>query len=85
LGYHIPAGPDPDYPAFELISQIVGDSPSGRAHKRLVEAGMASAVYAESLAMADPGVAVFGAQFTAAQDPARGAQELTRVVESLGS
>jgi len=85
LGYHVPAGADPDYPAMELVSLIVGDSPSGRAHKRLVEAGLASAVYAESLAMADPGVALFGAQFSAGQDPARGTEELTRVVEGLGS
>src|SRR5262245_54734654 len=73
LGYHIPAGADPDYPAMELIALIVGDSPSGRAHKRLVEAGLASAVSAESLAMAEPGVALFSAQFSAGQDPARGA------------
>ena len=85
LGYHVPAGADPDYPALELISLIVGDSPSGRAHKRLVEAGLASGVYAESLAMADPGVALFGAQFTAGQDPTRGAQELIQVVEGVGS
>jgi len=85
LGYHAPAGSHPDYPAMELISLIVGDSPSGRAHKRLVEAGLASAVYAESLAMAEPGVALFGAQFSAGQDPARGAQELTQVVEGLGA
>ncbi|HET7526710.1 MAG TPA: pitrilysin family protein, partial [Burkholderiaceae bacterium] len=85
LGYHVPAGPDPDFPATELISLIVGDSPSGRAHKRLVEGGLASAVFAESLAMADPGVALFGAQFSAGQDPARGAQELINVIEGLAS
>jgi zinc protease len=85
LGYHAPAGPDPDYPAMELISLIVGESPSGRAHKRLVEAGLASSVYAESLAMAEPGVALFGAQFSAGQDPARGTQELIQVVEGLGN
>lgn len=85
LGYHIPAGPDPAYPAIELIAQIVGDSPAGRAHKRLVEGGLASAVYAEAMAMADPGVALFGAQLAAGQDPARSAQELTQVVEGFGS
>jgi len=84
LGYHVPAGPHPDYPAMELIAQVVGDTPSGRAHRRLVEGGLASAVYAESLAMAEPGVVLFGAQFAAGQDPARGAQELIQVVEGLG-
>jgi len=85
LGYHAPAGPDPDYPAMELISLIVGDSPSGRAHKRLVEPGIASTVYSEALAMAEPGVILFGAQFSSGQDPARGAQDLVQVVEGLGA
>jgi zinc protease len=85
LGYHVPAGSHPDFPAAELIALIVGDSPAGRAHKRLVEGGIASAVYAEALAMAEPGVALFGAQFSAGQDPARGTQELIQVVEGLGA
>jgi zinc protease len=83
LGYHVPAGAHPDYPAMELFAQIIGDSPSGRAHKRLVEGGLAAAVYAEALATADPGVAMFGAQFAAGQDAARGAQELIDVVEGV--
>ena len=36
-----------------VFSLIVGDSPSGRAHKRLVEPGIASSIYADSLAMAE--------------------------------
>ena len=84
LGYHVPAGAHPDYPAMELYAQIVGDSPTGRAHKRLVEAGLAAAVYAESLATADPGAALFGAQFAAGQDSARGAQALIQVIEGVG-
>jgi zinc protease len=83
LGYHVPAGAHPDYAATELYALIVGDSPTGRAHKRLVEAGLASAVNAEALATADPGVALFGVQFAAGQDAARGAQELIQVVEGV--
>ena len=85
LGYHVPAGAHPDYPAMELYAQIVGDSPTGRAHKRLVEAGLAAAVYGESLATADPGAALFGAQFAAGQDSARGAQELIQVIEGVAN
>ncbi len=85
LGYHVPAGAHPDYPAMELYAQIVGDSPTGRAHKRLVEAGLAAAVYGESLATADPGAALFGAQFAAGQDSTRGAQELIQVIEGVGN
>jgi zinc protease len=85
LGYHVPPGAHPDYPAMELFAQIIGDSPTGRAHKRLVEGGLAAAVYAESLATADPGVALFGAQFAAGQDAARGSQELISVIEGVAS
>lgn len=85
LGYHIPAGASPDYAPMELIALIVGDNPSGRAHKRLVEAGLAAGVFAETLATADPGVALFGAQFAAGQDAERGTQELIRTVEGLAS
>ena len=42
-------------------------------------------MYAESLATADPGVALFGAQFAAGQDAARGAQELIQVVEGVAN
>ncbi len=85
LGYHVPAGAHPDYPAMELFAQIVGDSPTGRAHKRLVEGGLAAAVFAESLATADPGVALVGAQFAPGQDSARGAQELAQVIEGVAN
>ena len=85
LGYHAPPGAHPDYAAMELYAQIVGDSPSGRAHKRLVEGGLAAGVYAEALATADPGVALFGAQFASGQDAARGAQELVNVVEGVAN
>jgi len=85
LGYHIPAGASPDYAPMELIALIVGDDPSGRAHKRLVEAGLAASVFAETLATADPGVALFGAQFAAGQDAERGTQELIRTIEGLAT
>jgi zinc protease len=85
LGYHIPPGPHPDFAAVELIALIVGDSPSGRAHKRLVEPGLASSVFAETFALADPGFALFGAQFNAGQDTRRATDELTGIVEGLGA
>jgi zinc protease len=67
-----------------LLTFILADSASGRAHKRLVETGLASSVSADTLAAADPSAALIGAQFSAGQDPARGTQELVRVVEGLG-
>src|SRR5262245_39570011 len=35
--YHVPAGSHADYPAVDLLSFILGDTPSGRLYKALVE------------------------------------------------
>jgi len=85
LGYHVPAGAHPDYVAVELFALIVGDSPSGRAHKHLVEAGLASAVFAEASALSDPGFALFGAQFNTGQDTRRATDELVSVIEGVAA
>ena len=36
-GYHVPAGAAPDYAAVDLLRVVLGDTPSGRLHKRLTE------------------------------------------------
>jgi zinc protease len=60
--YHIPAGPSPDYTALNLAASILGDVPSGRLHKALVETKKAASVFGQSYAFREPGLAVFGAQ-----------------------
>lgn len=42
--YHVPSALDEDFAAVEALSFILGDSPSGRLHEALVEAGVASEV-----------------------------------------
>ena len=57
-GYHVPPGPAADYAAVELISVILGDTPSGRLHKRLTEKQLAAKVeqaVASDLADRTPG------------------------------
>ena len=44
--YHIPSGLHSDFPALEVLSQILGDTPSGRLHKELVENDLATSVWA---------------------------------------
>jgi len=40
--YHVPPGAHPDFAAVELLALILGDTPSGRLHKRLVEKQLAA-------------------------------------------
>ena len=40
--YRVPAGSHPDYPAIDLLTNILGDVPAGRLHRAIVQKGLAS-------------------------------------------
>jgi zinc protease len=84
-GYHVPAGPDPDYAAVELLVQVMGDTPSGRLHKRLTEKQLAAGTFAFAQALPEPGFAIFGAQLAPGQDPDKARTELLATLESVAS
>ena len=65
--YHVPAGADPDFAAIDLVVLILGDTPSGRLHKALVETKKASQIFGGDFQLHDPGIAYFAAQVR--QDP----------------
>ena len=73
--YRIPAGSHPDYPAIDVLVQVLGDAPSGRLHRMLVQKGLASNAWAAERALHDPGVMSFGATLdkSAPLAPARAA------------
>ena len=66
--YHMPAGPHPDFAAAELLATVMGDTPSGRLHKALVETRQAAAIFGGALAWREPTIAYFGAQLPTAGD-----------------
>lgn len=61
VAYHVPAGPDPEFAAVQIAASILGDNPSGRLHKALVESGKAVSAYAYAQQMHDPGLLMCGA------------------------
>ncbi len=61
-GYHVPAGSDPDFGPIAVLAQILGDTPTGRMHKALVESGKATQVFCDPLQLKDPSYIVFGAR-----------------------
>jgi zinc protease len=60
--YHIPAGSHPDYAAVDVLSRILGDAPSGRLHKALVQTRKATSVSASGYQLREPGLLTFQAQ-----------------------
>lgn len=60
--YHVPAGSHPDFAALDIASFILGDTPSGRLYKALVETKKATSIYSFNFQNQEPAVALFGAE-----------------------
>jgi zinc protease len=54
--YHIPSGAHPDYAALEVLGLVLGDEPSGRLYKALVETQKATSARSDAYQFADPGL-----------------------------
>jgi zinc protease len=62
LIYHVPAGAHAEFPAVEILAEILGAEPSGRLYKALVATGKAAEVSVAPHAYHDPGALEIMAQ-----------------------
>ncbi len=81
--YHVPPGSSPDFAAVEMLAQVLGDTPSGRLHKGLTEAGLASSTFAFAWSLAEPAVLILGAELAPGQDIDKARAQLLQIGESL--
>lgn len=54
VGFHIPAGSDPEYPAISIMAHILGNSTAGRLYKNLVKTDLAVGVSAYGYQLRQP-------------------------------
>lgn len=59
--YRTPAGSHPDFPAIEVLVELMRAAPQGRLHRALVQKGLASGIWGFERALHDPGYVAFGA------------------------
>lgn len=83
VAYHIPAGPHPDYPALDLLAHVLGNEPSGRLHRALVEAGLAVDVSASAEERHDPGLLRLSAELSRDQSLSEAREAMLATVDSL--
>ena len=83
--YRIVAGTHPDYPAIDVLVQILGDTPSGRLHRALVQKGIAANAWGAERQLHDPGYMYFGAQVPQDGDLARAREAMLGVLESVAT
>jgi zinc protease len=83
--YHVPAGASPDYAAISALNLILGDTPSGRLHTRIVEKQLAAEAFSFSQGLQDPGFTLMGLTLAPGQDMDKARQAMLDVIESLSS
>lgn len=83
--YHIPAGSHPDFAAVEVLSYVLGDTPSGRLYEKLVKTGKASGTWSWAAQLHDPGFIIFGADVRRDDDVHAAKAALLEVVEGAGA
>jgi zinc protease len=83
--YHVPSGAHPDYAAIDILSQVLGDTPSGRLHKALVETKKASSVYGFGFQWREPTLALFGAEVRVGDSLDAARDTLLQTVEGIGA
>ncbi len=62
VAYHIPSGSHEDYAAIDIIVHTLGNTPSGRIYKNMVDSKIATRVFGFNFQLEEPGVALFAAE-----------------------
>ncbi|MEK6281514.1 MAG: pitrilysin family protein [Acidobacteriota bacterium] len=83
--YHVPSGAHPDFASVDLLTQILGDSPSGRLHKALVETKKASSIFGFGFQWRDPTIAIFGAEVRQGDSLDAARDTLLATIEAIGT
>jgi zinc protease len=60
--YHIMPGSHADYPAMEVLTELLTTEPNGRLYKNLVNTKKASSIFGFPFQLYDPGFVLFGAE-----------------------
>ncbi len=82
--YHVPPGAHPDFAAISALNLILGDTPSGRLHQRIVEKQLAAGAFSFSQGLQDPGFTLLGLSLAPGQDLDKARQAMLDTIESLG-
>ncbi|NKI35446.1 insulinase family protein [Wenzhouxiangella sp. XN79A] len=81
--YHVPSALHEDFAAVEALAFVLGDAPSGRLHKALVEPGLASDVGAFALRLPEPSLLLTYVNLPADADLDEAERVLTETLAGL--
>jgi zinc protease len=82
-GWHIPPGSHTDFAAVDVLSNILGDEPSGRLYKALVLPHTAASVFAFNFQLKEPGVLLAMAQLGSPDSAAAATEAIRRTMAEV--
>ncbi len=85
MGYHTPAGSHPDHAAVQLLTNVLGDTPGGRLHKRVVEQRLAAQAFGFSLGWAETAPLALGAGLAPGQDSGQARAAMAATLDALAT
>jgi zinc protease len=83
--YHVPAGSHPDAPVLEVLAGVLGDTPSGRLYKALVDNKKSVSAGMDMSELHDPGFLMASVRLRADQSLDDARQALLKTVEGFAS
>ncbi len=83
--YKTPAGADEDYAAVQVLTQIMGDSETGRLHKEVVKNKLAANTFGFAFQLAEPGAVLFMAQVAKDKDLAPTEKAVLNTLENTAA
>jgi zinc protease len=83
INYHTPAALHPDRAALQVLASALGDAPSGRLHKALVESKLTQGVFAGYNGQREAGSIIFGTAFGPEDDAVPRRKILLDIIENL--
>jgi len=81
--YHIPQSSSDDFPALQVLGDILGDTPNGRLYKALVQQKLAADVGSVTMGLHDPGYALVLAILEKQQPRDKAVRALIDTAESI--
>ena len=84
ISHHTPAGSHPDAASVQLLASVLGDTPGGRLHKRLVQGQLAAQVFGAAIAWAESSPMITGVIVSPGQDLERARAAAAAVLDGLG-
>ena len=85
MAYHTPADAHPDAAAVQLLAGVLGDTPGGRLHKRVVEQRLAAQTFGFAVSWAETSPLFVGASLAPGQDIDKARAAMAAVLDGLAA